>query len=298
MLKGRKFLFILLLGLCSMLVLISVSIPIDFTTRVQVPFALDKTLQLFTDPQQQQKWFASTPDRQLIINKAIPGDILLTLAIDDDQQDYDLRVTRESPAQQTSSISLTLTKTLWKRFIEYDPLDAALIRSLHNLESVTNNTEKFYGFPIRQVQSADSLFLYASTVIDPGHPTEGARLLFDTLLQFAKAQGLAVSNRKIFSSQLLSNTELRIFAGIAIAVPITIPATAGITLKQMSAGKKVLLLDYKGPYNKIASAYKALEQYKKDNQLANLDIPYEVWEDEAPEHQDDPVHLNIYNPVY
>lgn len=282
-----------------MLVLISVSIPIDFTTRVQVPFALDKTLQLFTDLQQQQKWFASTPDRQLIINKAIPGDILLTLAIDEDQQDYDLRITRESQAQQTTTISLTITKTIWKRFIEHDPLDAALIKSLYDLQSVTNNTEKFYGFPIRQVQSADSLFLYASTVIDPGHPTEGARLLFDTLLHFAKAQSLPVSNRKIFSSQQVSVNELRIFAGIAIAVPITIPVTTGITLKQMSAGKKVLMLDYKGPYREIFKAYKALDQYKRDNQLANLDLPYEVWDDyTAPAGLDEPVHLSIYNPVY
>lgn len=282
-----------------MLVLVSVSIPINFTTRVQVPFALDKTLQLFTDDSLRQKWFPEQSNRQMIVNKAMPGTIDLTLALDDEKQDYDLQVTRESQAQQTSTISLTLTKTLWRRFIEYDPLDATLTSSLRNLESVTNNTEKFYGFPIRQVKSADSLFLYASTVIDPDHPTEGARLLFDTLLQYAKTKGLTVSSRKIFSSQLLSSTELRIFAGIAIAVPIAIPAATGITLKQMSAGKKVLMLDYKGPYNKIALAYKALEQYKKDNQLANLDIPYEVWDDyTVPGAPDDPVHLNIYNPVY
>jgi effector-binding domain-containing protein len=282
-----------------MLVLLSVSIPIDFTTRVQVPFALDKTLQLFTDPLLQQKWFAATPNRQLIVRKAIPGDIALTLALDQDQQDYSLRITRESAAQQSSTISLIITKTLWKRFIEADPIDATLIHSLHNLQTVANNTEKFYGFPIRQVKSADSLFLYASAVIDPGHPTEGAKMLFDTLLHFAREQRLPISNRKIFSSQPVSAAELRIFAGIAIAVPITIPAATGITLKQMSAGKKVLVLDYKGPYNQITSAYKALDLYKKDNQLANLDLPYEVWDEyTAPTGPNDPVHLNIYNPVY
>ncbi|ULQ52539.1 hypothetical protein [Flavihumibacter fluvii] len=295
MLKGRKFLSIFVLGMTSFLLLLSVSIPISFKTRAHVPFTLGKTMEQFTAVKQLNKWFLPFAEmdssqfaseefpatsikggkNEITILTAKPGSISLGFSDAGVERDYRFLVTRDPKKHNSCIVTMSLDNTIWKRMIDPDPIDEMVMHSLKNLEKFTSNTELFYGYPIYTSAITDSSFLYLTAVIDPFQKAKGTRLLFDSLFQYSRQNNISNTGKRIFSSQAMNNSELRIFTGIAINSKSKINPATGITIKKMSAGKKLLVADYKGKYKDITAVYKALEQYKRDYQLASMEIPFE-----------------------
>jgi effector-binding domain-containing protein len=297
MLKGRKFILILVLGITSFLLLLSVSIPISFHTRAQVPFSLTKTMEQFTAAKQLGKWFLPFADvdtsmfsaaqlpltalvasnAELRVISAKPGTVYLSFSAWGTERDYRFLVSRDQKKTNRCIVSMAISNTIWKRMIDPDKIDDLVMRSLKNLENFTGSTSLFYGYPILTKTVTDSNYLYLSTVVEPIKKARGAGILFDSLYRYAQKNKLSGSGTRIFSSKAVSSKELRIFAGIAISGTIKSNAANGITLKKMSVGKTLLVADYKGKYKDIGIAYKALEQYKRDYQLTGVEIPFEEY---------------------
>lgn len=107
------------------------------------------------------------------------------------------------------------------------------------------------------------------------------------------------SGKRIFSSQAFDSSELRLFAGIAIvADPVTVLAS-GMTLKKLKRGESMLVAEFKGPYKNIHTAYKALEQYRRDYQITGSEIPFEEFNTPGYGYlPDDSVSVKVCYPVY
>jgi Glycosyl-hydrolase 97 C-terminal, oligomerisation len=319
MLKGRKFILILVLGITSFLLLLSVSIPVSFNTRAQVPFSLTKTMEQFTAAKQLGKWFlpfadadtskfmsAQSPltalvasNAELRVISAKPGTVYLSFSAWGTERDYRFLVSRDQKKTNSCVVSMAISNTIWKRMIDPDKIDDLVMRSLKNLEKFTGSTSLFYGYPILTSTVTDSNFLYLSTVVDPVKKARGTGILFDSLYRYAQKNKLKGSGTRIFSSKVVSPKELRIFAGIAINGTIKSNAANGITLKKMSVGKTLLMADYKGKYKDIGIAYKALEQYKRDYQLTGVEIPFEEYISPGNCYEpDDSVAVKVCYPIF
>lgn len=319
MLKGRKFLSIFILGIASFLLLLSVSIPISFKTRASVPFTLGKTMEQFSKSTQLRKWFLpfanldtaglsisqlplaaiKSKESEVTVLSAKPGNVYLSFSDDGEERDYRFIVTRDQRKTNTCVVTMTISNTLWKRMIDPDPIDNRVIESIRNLEKFTGSTTLFYGLPLSTQKITDSCFLYLSTMAKPDEKAQKTKLLFDSLFQFAKRKKIMHSGKRIFSSQAFDSSELRLFAGIAIvADPVTVLAS-GMTLKKLKRGESMLVAEFKGPYKNIHTAYKALEQYRRDYQITGSEIPFEEFNTPGYGYlPDDSVSVKVCYPVY
>jgi len=299
MLKGRKFLSIFILGITSFVLLLSVSIPIAFKTKAHVPYTLAKTTEQFTDSGQLGKWTLPANGIVAKLVSAKPGTILLNFSGDGADRDYRFQVTRDPKKRNSCIVTILINNTFWKRMIDPDPLDDMVIKSTKNLEIITNNTILFYGYPIYKSTITDSTYLYISTVINPAQKTTGTQKLFDSLFQFARSHKINNPGKRIFSSQSIGEAELRIYAGIVINSKATINPVTGITVKKMRPGKTLLVADFKGKYKDVGAAYKALEQYKRDYQLASMEMAFEEFQTPGNSYTpEDSVMVKVCYPIY
>lgn len=319
MLKGRKFLSIFLLGIMSFILLLSVSIPFSFKTKAHVPFTLGKTMEQFSKSQQLKKWFLpfalldssaftvsqlpltaiKSPESELTVLSAKPGNIYLSFSKEGDERDYRFLVTRDPKQNNTCIVTMSISNTLWKRMIDPDQIDETVIESIKNLEKFTGNTTLFYGFPIYTSAITDSTYLYISGVGSNAEKADKTQLLFDSLFHYAKKAKINNSGKRIFSSQAVDTSTLRLFAGIAINQTGSVNLATGMTIKKMKSGKSALVADFKGPYKNVGAAYKALEQYRRDYQVAGMEIPYEEFITPGNCYQpEDSVVVKVCYPIY
>ncbi|MBZ5858129.1 hypothetical protein [Flavihumibacter profundi] len=304
----------------SLLLLLSVSIPITFNTKAHVPFPLAKTMEQFTSAQQLQKWFlpfagldssqfttSQAPqvelkgsNESLILTSAKPGNIDLLFKESGSEQDYKFLISRDQKKNIGSIVTMSISNTLWKRMIDPDPIDEIVINSLKNLDRITNNTELYYGYLIKKLTVTDSTFLYATAVVKRNQKASAVKILFDSLFQFAGQNYINYTGRRILSAKPLNDSEMRIFTGIVINGPATIDQDeSGISVKTMHAGKGMLVAEYNGVYKNISSVYKALESYKRDNQLASMELPFEEFLNNGNKFEpDDTVNVKVCYPVF
>lgn len=319
MLKGRKFIIILLLGVAGLLLLISVTIPFTFNTRARVPYTLDKTMEQIRLPAQLEKWFYPfadydtllvkksfsprptliSTDFELVVENASPANATLKLTEDGNSRRFNIAILPDPGNSRSCIVKLRLKSTFWKRMIDPDPLEEVAIRSIKNLGEFTNDTRRFYGFTITRQTVTDSSYLYITATVKPDQKVYGTKLLFDSLAAFARKKNINWNGKRIFYSQLTSPEELQLFASIAINSPVDLYPAEGISKKMMPLGKSLLVADYKGDYKGVSAAFRALEQYKRDYSLVSMAIPFEDFITPgygfAP---DDLVEIKVCYPVY
>lgn len=319
MLKGRKFVIILLLGIAGTLLLISVTIPITFNTKVKVPYTLDKTMEQLRLPVQLGKWFLpfanydtqlvkksfypkpsiSSTDHELVVESAKPANAVLILTENGHSKRFNISVLPDPSNSRSCIVKLPVSNTIWQRMIDPDPLDEIAISGIKNLGGFTNDTKRFYGFSIHRETVKDSSYLYKTITVRPNQKTEGTKLLFDSLISFVRNNNITWNGKRIFYSQLTGPEELQIFASIAINSPVGLYPAEGITKKMMPVGKNLLVADYKGAYKNVTAVFRALEQYKRDYSLVSMAIPFEDFKTPgygfAP---DDIVEIKVCYPVY
>lgn len=319
MLKGRKFVIILLLGVAGMLLLISVTIPFTFSTKAMVPYSLDKTMEQVRLPAQLEKWFfpfarfdtqlikkslsprplLSTTDHELLVESSSPATAILKLTEEGNSKRFNIVILPDPQNSRSCIVKLPIRSTFWKRMIDPDPLDELAISSIKNLGEFTNDTKRFYGFHINREAVTDSSYLYITTTVKPDQKVTGTKLLFDSLAAFATKNNITWNGKRIFYSQLTSPDELQLFASIAINSAVGLNPAEGISKKMMPMGKNLLVADFRGAYKDVAAAFRALEQYKRDYSLVSMAIPFEDFKTPgygfAPE---DTVEIKVCYPVY
>lgn len=305
MLRRRKFLSVLVLGMLSLLLLLSVSVPLTFTTRAFVPFSLNKTMEQLEQPQQISKWFLPASDgipqseHRVSVVDAMPGYITFSLLYDGTKKQFPVVVSRDPANSRNCIVSLPVVNTLWKEFIDPDPHDDIMDNSIRNLERFTNSTRLYYGYPIARTTSTDSSSLYITTSTDSTKCSTQAGVLLDSLIHYAALNNIRYFGKRIHYSRLQNSDSVQIFASILVNSTAEPKPSAGIIMKPVSAGKDVLVAEYSGPYRNVPAVYKALEQYKKDYALVSASVPYEEYQ--SPGYgflPDDSVQLKVCIPVF
>lgn len=279
MLKGRKFLFILFLGGLSLLLLLSVSIPITFTNRTTVPLNLSRTMEQFTLPEQLNKWVIpgiKSGDDSVRLIRAVPGTVVLAFTVDGEDRQYDFHISKDKTRKKTSVVSMPIATTLWKRYIDPHRVDKLVIDCVHNLGAFANDTKKLYGYKINEGKPVDSSFLFLTTLVQDSSRFRAASRLFDSLIQFANHRFMRYNGNRYFSTQLRDSGKVMITASIGIEGKPLLKSSDGINKKTVEPGHPQLELEYHGPYKGIDQVYKALEQYKRDNAIIGSDLAMEA----------------------
>ena len=319
MLRRRKFLSVLLLGMLSLLLLLSVSVPLTFTTRAFVPFTLNKTMEQLEQPQQISKWFLpfadmdtllvtsnlgvsqrkQQSDHMVSVVDAMPGYVTYSLVFEGTEKRFPVVVSRDPLNGRNCIVSLPVVNTLWKEFIDPDPHDEVMDNSIRNLERFTNSTRLYYGYTIARTTATDSSSLYITTSTDSTKFSTEAGILLDSLIQYAALNNIQYFGKRIHYRRQQNTDSVQISASIMVNSTAEPKPSAGIIMKPVSAGKDVLVVEYSGPYRNVPAVYKALEQYKKDNSLVGASVPYEEYH--SPGYgflPDDSVQLKVCVPVF
>ncbi len=308
----------MMLGILSILLLLSVTIPITFTTVAHVPYSMDKTMEQLTTADQLSKWFLpfanlngsrytksqqpsahlKASQHELRVISARPDVAILSFRHEQEQKRYRFQVNPGKKNSRNATVSITLINTAWERFFDQQEVDKEVIQSLRNLQEFTNSTKRFYGFEIRRDKLTDSTLLFITRSVTPEQKSQATRQLFDSLTQYVQKKKIAYNGKRIFFSQLMHPGELQIFAGLSVNSNFVPSPADGISKRTLPAGKDMLVANFKGPYREVENVYKALEQYRRDHALVSAGMPFEDFQTAGygfgPE---DVVELKVCNPI-
>ncbi|WP_157474118.1 hypothetical protein [Flavihumibacter petaseus] len=288
---------ILFLGLLSMLVLLSVSLPLDFITRASVPFTMTRTIEQLQDPHRMMKWILPYADQDsgsvkafkagrpgiryktdsVVLMTAKPESATLAFTRDGKEKQYDFLVTRDRRDTRRCNVTLTITTTLWKRLIDRDPIDVEVIKSMGNLSRYVNDTRLFYGYAIREGRVKDSILISLTTAVPVTDEYLRSGKLFDSLIRFTQLKSLRYNGNRYFHRQYLEHDSVQITASIGVKSLFEPEPGDGLNKKFLPFGEKQLEIEYRGPYQDVTGAYKALENYKRDHAIINSGLPLELY---------------------
>lgn len=295
MFRGRKFIIILLLGITGLVLLTSVSVPIQFSSTARVPYSLDRTMDQFRSTAQLSKWFYPfltadpstvgqltgssiglyTDEDQVELIKAIPGTVELAVETAEMKNYYTFHISADPSNRKHCIVDLSVYRTIWKRWFDQDPTDELVVKSLKELEAFTNNTERFYGVAIKKELITDSCYLFMTAQVTDSSKAGVSKQLFDSLVHYITTQEQDWKGRRIFYEQPGDSAQLAIFTGTVVPCSMLTSAALGIGQKKLPAGKHQLTAVYQGSYKNISQVYKALDQYRKDYSLVGMMLPFE-----------------------
>ena len=274
--KGRKFIIILLLGITGLILLSSVSVPIQFSSKAKVPYTLDRTMEQFSSDTQLKKWFlkAEKEDRVELI-EVKPGTVKLSVETQGLQKNYTFHISADLQNRKYCIVDLSVYRTIWKRWFDPDPTDELMVASLKELEAFTNNTQRFYGYDIKKEPITDSCYLFMTAHVTDSTRAIVTKQLFDSLTHYIQVKEQDWHGRRIFYEQPGDSAQLNIFIGTVVTCSLPTSAALGIGQKKLPSGKQQLTAVYEGPYKDIHLVYKAMDQYRKDYSLVGLMLPFE-----------------------
>ncbi|MCF1716170.1 hypothetical protein L0U88_16130 [Flavihumibacter sp. RY-1] len=276
MLKGRKFIIILLLGMTGLVLLSSVSVPIQFSSRAKVPYSLDRTMDQFRSTDQLAKWFLKNSDEDKVeVISSKPGTIEMEVETEEMSREYSIHISADPANRKHCIVDLSVYRTIWKRWFDPDPTDELVVASLKELEAFTNDTQRFYGYAINKEQITDSCYLFMTAHVTDSTKAMVTKQLFDSLSHYIQTQEQDWNGRRIFYEQPGDSSQLNIFTGTVVTCSMPTSAALGIGQKKLPSGKEQLTAVYEGPYKDIHLVYKAMDQYRKDYSLVGLMLPFE-----------------------
>lgn len=276
MLKGRKFIIILLLGITGLILLSSVAVPIQFSSKAKVPYSLDRTMDQFRSDTQLNKWFLKSEQEDKVeLMEAKPGTVKLLVETQELQKKYTFHISADPQNRKHCIVDLSMYRTIWKRWFDPDPTDELVVASLKELEVFTNDTQRFYGYVISKEPITDSCYLFMTAQVTDSTKTTVTRQLFDSLIQYIQTQKQEWKGRRIYYEQAGDSSNFTIFTGAVVSCSVETNAALGIGRKTLPAGNQRLSVLYEGPYKNIRLVYKALDQYRKDYSLVGLRLPFE-----------------------
>lgn len=264
-------------------------------TTIKSPLFADRTNLEFRKPENWLNWMG---DSSLILEELTPYSYKAQLKYADQQPLlFLLKVAPESNQPNKSLIQLVYTDSRWNSLLGNTP--ASLKQLAAALDSFFNTTESFYGIKIERTSVVDTTFLFKSIRIPRKELMEKIKLVYDSLAQYAAAEGLDYRGYRILNLQQPDSSHYNLNASISIHRPLKNSLPQGIEFKQMPYKKNLLVAHYEGPFNKYRKALYALEQYKTDYGLVNMAIPYIALPKELKlESDSQQVKLQVFYPYF
>jgi effector-binding domain-containing protein len=173
-----------------------------------------------------------------------------------------------------SKVTLSYHSTLWSRLTGSSAVTDNAIKSLQHLKEFFEDTKKMYGFEMEVVQLTDTAFLFTSKIVSNSNKKETFKSLYEALIQNAAQKDMGYTGTKIFYTSPYGNDSIHIFTSIGISNPKNAPLEGEFSLKKMPYKGRLLSAYYQGSFKNINAVIKAMEQFKSDNAMTSMAIPF------------------------
>ncbi|MEN9951751.1 MAG: hypothetical protein RLZZ520_19 [Bacteroidota bacterium] len=264
----------LVIGVVCLLALVYVVVPAQKELVVKVPLPIERVMMEFEMMEKVDQWY--TPKKQdgyaLTIEKANPFEFIFVNTKADKTTPLHIVV---SPDTTDSKLTKIVYRYEQSRLpIPGDDLAASVATSLNNLGEMLKTTTYVYGHNILTTTVTDSSFLFQTKVVAKVNETAETKMIFDELIAYAEKRNAGYNGVRIFYTQRVNNEEVALFASVGVNNYTPTGPEEKIQYKMMPYGKKLLILDYEGPYSKSKELFTVLEDYKRYNTMVSMAIPF------------------------
>ncbi len=264
----------LVIGLVLLLVIIYAVVPAQKELVVKVPLPIERVMMEFEMMEKIDNWY--TPKKEqgytLAVEKANPFEFIFVNTKADKTTPVHIVV---SPDTTDSKLTKIVYRYEQSRLpIPGDDLEASVASSLTKLGDMLKTTTYVYGYNILTTTVTDSSFLFQNKVVAKANEAVETKKIFDELIAYAEKRNAGYNGVRIFYTQRVNNEEVALFASVGVNNYTPTGPEEKIQYKMMPYGKKLLILDYEGPYGKSKELFTVLEDYKRYNTLVSMAIPF------------------------
>ena len=264
----------LVIGLVVLLAVIFAVVPAQKELVVKVPLPIERVMMEFEQMEKIDQWY--TPKKEqgytLSIEKANPFEFIFVHTKENKTTPLHIVV---SPDTTDSKLTKIVYRYEQSRLpIPGDDLAEAAAKAITDLGEKLKTTTYVYGYNILTTTVTDSSFLFQSKVVAKANETVETKKIFDELIAYAAKRNADYNGVRIFYTQRVNQDEVALFASVGVKNYTPTGPNEKIQYKMMPYGKKLLIMDYEGPYGKSKELFSVLEDYKRYNTLVSMAIPF------------------------
>jgi hypothetical protein len=174
----------------------------------------------------------------------------------------------------SSKVVLTYESTWLHKIFGGNSIIKNAEESLKNLKEYFADTKKMYGYEMEVIDVTDTAFLFTSKVVAKSIRKESFKNLFETLISYSTEKNLGYTGVRIFYTSPYGNDSIHLFTSIGITNPKDVPLEGIFSLKKMPYKGKLLTAYYQGNFDNVNHAVNALGQFKSDNEMTSMAIPF------------------------
>ncbi len=269
--KKMKWVLIVLTIMVA-LVLLFLPSEVDVTLKVSLP--LERVMAEFETTERVKKWFIPADTGYTVtIEKANPFEFIFVHEKSGNKIPLHFVVSPDTADSKITKIVYRYSDGVFMG--EAGRLKEKVALSLRQLGDSLSSTSYVYGYGIKETTVTDSSFLFQQKVVKRAEEQVATRQLFDELLAYAEKRGAGYNGVRIFYSQPMPENRVALFGSIGVNIYTPTLPDENIQYKMMPYGKKLLIMDYMGPYGKTKELYSVLEEYKRNNNLVSMAIPFQ-----------------------
>ncbi len=175
---------------------------------------------------------------------------------------------------RSSKVVLSYESTLWNKIFGSNSIIKTAEESLNNLKEYLTDSKKMYGYEIEVIDVADTAFLFTSKVVAKSIRKEAFKNLYESLLNYATEKNLGYTGVRIFYTSGYGNDSIHLFTSIGITNTKDVPLDGIFSLKKMPYKGHLLTAYYQGNFDDVNKAISALGQFKTDNNMTSMAIPF------------------------
>ncbi len=175
---------------------------------------------------------------------------------------------------RTSKVILSYESTLWNKFFGNNSLVKTAEASLKNLKEYFADTKKMYGYEMEVIDVTDTAFLFTSKVVAKSIQKDAFKSLFESLINYATEKDLGYTGARIFYTSGYGTDSIHLFTSIGITNTNDVPLEGRFSLKKMPYKGHLLTAYYQGNFANVNNAINALGQFKTDNEMTSMAIPF------------------------
>lgn len=264
----------LVIGIVFLLVLVYAIVPAQKELVVKVSLPIERVMMEFELMDKIDQWYApkKSGGYSISIEKANPFEFIFVHAKDGKTTPLHFVVSPDTTDSKLTKIVYSYEQS--RLPIPGDDLEESAAASIDQLGEMLNTTTYVYGHKILTTTVTDSSFLFQSRVVNKLKEADETRKIFDELIAYAEKRNAGYNGVRIFYTQRVSKDEIALFASVGVNNYTPTGPDEKIQYKMMPYGKKLLILDFEGPYGKSKELFSVLEDYKRYNTMVSMAIPF------------------------
>ncbi len=200
---------------------------------------------------------------------------------------------------RSTRFKLSFPTGLLRKWTGGGTLEKETRNNLERLGRYMEDPVAIYGYDVKRITVTDTTFLFSSKEIATERFAEESKALFDMLISEAAKKNVTYNNVRIFHMEEIAKGRRVIYAGIGISRSLETAKNETVKCKKMPFGHNLLAVDYEGPYYNIGRIYQAIEEYRSDNKMTSMAIPFHKYLGDGYGFTDSQtVKLRVCYPVY